>query len=180
MGVGQWFDKAQALANKTTSLIQAGAVGEQSTGTDACEAQDREHRALVQVRLAVMGVECEKLCKKMGIYPNCQCPGFEGSPATSFDYRACFVKYCQDRSALEFSCPTDAFVTCVKQATQVSVLQWPALLQWFDKAQALANKTTSLIQAGAVGEQSTGTDACKAQDREHRALVQGRSASRAP
>merc|ERR1719511_416952 len=76
-----------------------------------------------------MGVECEKLCKKMGIYPNCQCPGFEGSPATSFDYRACFVKYCQDRSALEFSCPTDAFVTCVKQATQVSVLQWPALLQ---------------------------------------------------
>merc|ERR1719258_73567 len=36
------------------------------------------------------------MCKKLGAYPNCQCPGFNGEPASSDDTRGCYTKYCQD------------------------------------------------------------------------------------
>merc|ERR1719222_1655955 len=78
---------------------------------DSCTAQDSNHRAFIQAKLAVFGPDCENMCKKMGIYPNCQCPGFEGQPATDGDSRLCYDKLCQDPST---PCPSDAFVTCVK------------------------------------------------------------------
>merc|ERR1719482_1001198 len=83
-------------------------------------------RVLVQEKLNALGVPCEKMCKKMGIYPNCACPGFAGMPASSDDNRACIVKYCQDPSSPS---PNDPFVTCVKENTKVSALQWDALLE---------------------------------------------------
>mmetsp|Transcript_66041 Transcript_66041/g.149043 ORF Transcript_66041/g.149043 Transcript_66041/m.149043 type:complete len:90 (-) Transcript_66041:69-338(-) len=78
------------------------------------------------------------MCKRMGIYPKCQCPGFEGNPASDGDTRACMTKYCQDPST---PCPTDAFVTCVRDYTKVSLLQWGALFSRFDAYVALWNKT---------------------------------------
>ena len=36
------------------------------------------------------------MCKRLDAYPNCECPGFDGQPASSGDTRACYTKYCQD------------------------------------------------------------------------------------
>merc|ERR1740138_896657 len=81
----------------------------------------------MQAKLTVFGVECEAMCKKMGIYPNCQCGGFEGAKASGGDVRMCIDKYCQDPKT---PCPTDNFVICVKENTKVAtLLQWDALLQ---------------------------------------------------
>merc|ERR1719487_2349752 len=78
---------------------------------------------LMQQKVESMGVVCEDMCKEMGAYPNCQCPGFAGQPASSDDERACYVKYCQNEH-----CPTEQFTTCVKELTKVSALQWGSVL----------------------------------------------------
>merc|ERR1719247_2070365 len=62
------------------------------------------------------------MCKKLGAYPDCQCPGFNGEPASSDDTRACYVKYCK---AGADECPNDAFVNCVGENTKF--LQWDAV-----------------------------------------------------
>merc|ERR1719472_507979 len=63
------------------------------------------------------------MCKKLGAYPNCQCPGFNGEPASSDDTRGCYTSYCQDPSA---PCPNDAFVNCVKENTAAFLQQMKA------------------------------------------------------
>merc|ERR1719316_2180012 len=85
--------------------------------------------ALLQNKLNDMGIPCENMCKEMGAYPNCLCPGFAGQPASADDNRACIAKYCQDPSS---PCPNDAFVTCVKENTEVSALQWDTVLTQID------------------------------------------------
>merc|ERR1719217_509163 len=87
--------------------------------TMSCQARDMGVRALLQEKIANLGVPCEEMCKQIGAYPDCQCPGFAGQPASSDDERACIVKYCQDKP-----CPSEGFLTCVKELTSVSVLQW--------------------------------------------------------
>merc|ERR1719421_962273 len=113
---------------KTAMLSHAGAKVEAKA--TSCSARDEGTRALLQTKLVSLGVPCETMCKEMGAYPNCQCPGFEGQPSSSDDTRACFVKYCQDPAS---PCPSDAFVTCVKELTKVSVLQWDALFAQLSK-----------------------------------------------
>merc|ERR1719310_2053961 len=88
----------------------------------SCENRDRALRVLLQDKLGNLGIPCENMCKEMGAYPDCQCPGFAGMPASGDDNRACIVKYCQDPTSPS---PNDAFVTCVKENTEVS-----ALMQW--------------------------------------------------
>merc|ERR1719460_2582739 len=104
----------------------------------SCENRDRALRVLLQNKLGNMGIPCENMCKEMGAYPKCQCPGFAGMPASADDNRACIVKYCQDPTS---PCPNDAFVTCVKENTQVS-----ALLQWDSIMANLQNGTQSYMQ----------------------------------
>merc|ERR1719159_112400 len=87
----------------------------------SCENRDRALRVLLQDKVKALGIPCENMCKEMGAYPKCQCPGFAGMPASADDNRACIAKYCQDPSS---PCPNDAFVTCVKENTEVSALQW--------------------------------------------------------
>eukprot|EP00408_Alexandrium_pacificum_P010044 CAMPEP_0171229868 /NCGR_PEP_ID=MMETSP0790-20130122/39102_1 /TAXON_ID=2925 /ORGANISM="Alexandrium catenella, Strain OF101" /LENGTH=254 /DNA_ID=CAMNT_0011696061 /DNA_START=50 /DNA_END=814 /DNA_ORIENTATION=+ len=113
------------------SLGFRGSATRKSFGTAAgsCGAKDLQRRAFIQAKLVAFGVPCEEMCKKMGIYPQCSCPGFEGEPASADDARMCMTKYCQDPST---PCPNDNFVTCVKENTQVSALQWQSLLQTFD------------------------------------------------
>merc|ERR1719150_1264561 len=112
--------------------------------TDACQARDLGRRALLQAKLATLGVECEDMCKRIGRYPQCECPGFEGQPADDFDTRKCMAKYCQDPST---PCPTDAFVACVKETTKVSVLQWSALFQRLDNGLGLFGRTLAAVGA---------------------------------
>lgn len=97
----------------------------------SCVAMDLEHRAMVQARIVAMDVPCEQMCKRMGMKPeNCACSGYGGTKASAGDGRACYVKYCKDPST---PCPTDNFVSCVKELTTVSaLLQWDALFQRFD------------------------------------------------
>merc|ERR1719463_680453 len=109
--------------------LQAAALKGASTAL-GCQSKDLGVRVLLQEKIAAMGIPCENMCKEMGAYPDCQCPGFAGQPASGDDNRACIAKYCQDPTS---PCPNDAFVTCVKENTEVS-----ALLQWdsiFDKLQ---------------------------------------------
>merc|ERR1719384_416549 len=104
------------------TLILFFVVVDARISIDACMAKDLEMRQSLQIKLAEMGIECENMCKKMDIYPKCQCPGFAGQPANDNDYRACTLKHCQDPVN---KCPTDAFVRCVRETTRVSTLQWP-------------------------------------------------------
>merc|ERR1719162_2132974 len=97
----------------------------------------------MQLKLEALGIPCENMCKQMGAYPNCQCPGFAGQPASSDDDRACYAKYCQDPSA---PCPNDAFTTCVSTVTQISALQWDNVFDNLDKVQEHFTKPrTSLV-----------------------------------
>merc|ERR1719221_809360 len=83
--------------------------------------------ALIEMKSSTFGPDCEAMCKKLGAYPDCQCPGFDGEPATDGDTRACYTKYCQNAP-----CPTDAFVGCVKENTK-SFLQWQKVLLQVDQ-----------------------------------------------
>merc|ERR550514_1802413 len=109
--------RSRPCCSGTTSLRGWRTVG--------CQSRDLGVRVLLQKKIAAFGIPCENMCKEMGVYPKCQCPGFAGMPASADDNRACIAKYCQDPSS---PCPNDAFVTCVKENTEVSALQWPALL----------------------------------------------------
>merc|ERR1719487_2664984 len=121
-------------SNVTTSTEQKNAKKTALVTVKSCDAQQKNARALIQEKLAMFGVQCEDMCKEMGVYPKCQCPGFAGQPADGDDNRACIAKNCQDPSS---PCPNDAFMTCVKQTTKVSVLQWDALMQKFDSTMGL-------------------------------------------
>merc|ERR1719291_1599391 len=103
-----------------------------------CQEADEGTRVLLQAKLGVFGVECEEMCKRLNEYPNCQCPGFAGMPASDGDTRACMDQHCQDPDT---PCPTDAFVTCVKESTKVSTLQWDVLLQRLDSNIRLLGKS---------------------------------------
>merc|ERR1719471_726725 len=134
----------------------------------SCQASDRGAFALLQGKLAAFGVDCENMCKTLGTYPACQCPGFGDEAASVDDARSCMVKYCRDKE-----CPNDAFVNCVEADTKVSLVQWEALLQRFSDSLSFGGnipgdpsmKTSFLTQ-----------DSCIAQDRHHRAFIQAKLA----
>jgi hypothetical protein len=107
-------NKTVAKASNT-SLIQAASCATRRLGVFA----------LLSDKAATLGPVCEEMCKEMGVYPACQCPGFAGQPASADDNRACIVKYCQDPTN---KCPNDAFATCVEENTKVSALQWDAVM----------------------------------------------------
>merc|ERR1719258_1013884 len=89
----------------------------------SCSKGKKAQMALLEAKTMNMGPDCEAMCKKLGAYPNCQCPGFNGEPASSDDTRGCYTKYCQDPSA---PCPNDAFVGCVKENTAAFLQQMKA------------------------------------------------------
>merc|ERR1719169_27753 len=99
-------------------VMAAARGGVLSTDATTCANQEFGMNALLQTKVG--GTDCENMCKSLGAYPNCQCPGFNGQPASSDDTRACFVTYGQDPKS---PMPNDAFVNCVKENTK-SFLQW--------------------------------------------------------
>ena len=98
-------------------------------------------RAEQYAKVVALGVECEDMCKKMGSYPNgCQCPGWNGSPASSdaVDGRNCFDKHCGPIAHTDDPCPSDDFVTCVSEHSAV-----PAFLE-VDWSKRIADTTAAI------------------------------------
>lgn len=128
----QWDNIFENLQNGTQAYLQMLKKFrmQKRSKVVGCQSKDVGVRVLLQEKIATLGVPCENMCKEMGAYPDCQCPGFAGQPASSDDNRACIAKYCNDPTS---PCPNDAFVTCVKENTQVSALQWDAVFQQIDQ-----------------------------------------------
>jgi len=92
----------------------------------------------------VRGVECEEMCKTLGQYPaGCQCPGWNGSPASSADLddRGCYAKYCEPIAHTPDPCPSDDFVTCV--STKTSFLQ----VNWKDRTKKIMKAIQAMVQS---------------------------------
>lgn len=100
-----------------------------TAAVDGCSSKNVGAMAMLSLKSSEMGVECEEMCKRIGSYPDCQCAGFNGQPASDGDTRACHTKYCQDPTA---PCPNDGFVGCVKEATAV-LLQWDSVFARFNQ-----------------------------------------------
>merc|ERR1719213_1203711 len=132
----------KTVDNGFESLMQMVRMAKANAQANAqaakCTKSELPIRVLLQEKAATYGPVCEDMCKEMGVYPACQCPGFAGQPASADYNRACIVKYCQDPTN---KCPNDAFVTCVKENTEVS-----ALLQWDSIFANLQNGTQSYMQ----------------------------------
>jgi len=128
------------------ALAVSGASAVSNAGaTDGCSAQNVKTMAMLSLKSAQMGVDCENMCKRIGAYPNCQCPGFNGEPASDGDTRACMVKYCQDPTA---PCPNDAFVGCVKENTAV-LLQWDNVFAQVNQGLDALKSTMEMKKKGA-------------------------------
>jgi hypothetical protein len=123
----QWDAVMSRVNSGLDSLVQTVRLSKGKTETQACASRDLGVRALLQAKAENFGVDCEGMCKKLGAYPDCQCPGFAGEAASDDDTRACFSKYCQDPDP-KASCPNDGFVGCVKEGTKVSALQWDKVM----------------------------------------------------
>jgi len=103
-------------------------------------AADKSTRQYLAAQVYTIGITCESMCKTVGSYPNCQCPGFGGSKAAKGDDRGCYAKYCHPPAD---PCPNDGLVTCVEETT--SLLQnktVPELLQDLGAAQKAIAKMT--------------------------------------
>merc|ERR1719453_1719742 len=111
--------KCVLMAACISTAMAGGTLSVESTMS--CTNEDFGMRALLQEKVGAPG--CEEMCKRLGAYPNCQCPGFNGEPASAGDTRACFVKNCQDPKA---PCPNDFFVSCVKENTAAFLMQMKA------------------------------------------------------
>merc|ERR1719183_1149709 len=106
---------------------------------------------LQQMKANMFGADCEAMCKKLGAYPNCQCPGFNGEPATDDDTRSCYTQNCQDPKS---PCPTDAFVDCVSANTK-SFLQWQQVMHQVDQ------KFSMMLQVARFSREHNVTKAVK-------------------
>lgn len=120
----QWDSVLSKVDAKLNMLLKVARAKKQQSAT-SCSKADNGARALLQMKAANMGENCEAMCKRIGAYPECACPGFDGQPASSDDTRACYTKYCQDP---RHPCPNDPFNMCVDETTTVSALQWKAVM----------------------------------------------------
>merc|ERR1740115_184185 len=127
-------------------MVGAHAGGHLDLDTASCAARDVANMALLQEKARDLGADCEGMCKKLGAYPNCQCPGFNGEPASSDDTRGCYTSYCQDPSA---PCPNDAFVGCVKANTA-------AFLQWQNVFSRISHGFDSMLQVARLANTTKG------------------------
>merc|ERR1719484_507700 len=72
--LSEWgHDELKGWAERAAGLVQQNLKGM------SCQQQQVHHRAMVQNKLA--GI-CEEMCKEVGAYPQCTCPGFTAPDAT--------------------------------------------------------------------------------------------------
>merc|ERR1719410_88153 len=68
-------DELKAWVHRASALIQST----DNTSYMSCEKQELHHRFVVQNKLASI---CEDMCKEVGAYPKCSCPGFTPPDST--------------------------------------------------------------------------------------------------
>merc|ERR1719215_512583 len=156
--------------NLYTGMVRAMEAKKGNHAVESCAEEDHGRLAALQAKMAVLDVKCEEMCKKMDLYPKCQCPGFEGNPPTDDDTRKCMTQYCQDPST---PCPTEGFVTCVKETTTVSALQWDSLLQRFDSSM---NLYTGMVRAMEAQTSNHTVKSCAEEDHGRLAALQAKMA----
>merc|ERR1719265_1490519 len=122
-------------------LLIAIAVVGACARAPACELTRNKAALLVQAKIATLGNVCEDMCRRMGAYPDCNCPGFNGQAGEVEAGGSCYDAHCQD---LKNPCmgggdAGDAFMTCVKSRTAVKPSLLSSRLTW--------DKTLDLIQA---------------------------------
>merc|ERR1719329_1339234 len=72
--LSEWgHEEIKGWAERAAGLVQESLKGM------SCQQQQVHHRAMVQNKLA--GI-CEEMCKEVGAYPQCTCPGFTAPDAT--------------------------------------------------------------------------------------------------
>ncbi|CAK0848619.1 unnamed protein product, partial [Prorocentrum cordatum] len=159
---------------KPAARFGAAALAALAARAAAHDCHDGEHRALLQARLGVFGVQCEEMCKRLGDYPNCQCPGFAGEPAEDGDTRACMEQHCQDPAQ---PCPSDPFVTCVRERTRASLLEWNDLMARVDSHLELHRRAVARARGGGhAAAASDGSGPCEARSHDRLAMLQARTA----
>jgi len=156
---------------KSAALLLVAAITIPACRAAVSDCHDGDHRALLQAKLSVFGVGCEDMCKRLGDYPNCQCPGFAGQPAEDGDTRACMDKHCQDPNQ---PCPSDPFVTCVKETTKVAALQWDDLMKRVDSQLGLFQKALGRVRNSGRAAASDNATSCQVRSHDHLVLVQAR------
>merc|ERR1719401_2141078 len=75
------------------------------------------------------------MCKNLGEYPKCDCPGFGSHPADDPGTRSCYDNHCQDPTnpCMGGGDAGDRFVTCVEETTKTAtMLQWSSALSTLD------------------------------------------------
>lgn len=154
------------LAAALLAGVRAG--GQLTVDKSACAAKDVANMALLQEKAMTLGADCEGMCKSLGAYPNCQCPGFNGQSASSDDTRGCYTSYCQDPSA---PCPNDAFTNCVNENTKVA-----AMLQWDKVLSTVDTRFTLLMQETRASKGRLATS-CAKKDAGALALIQMKAAN---
>jgi len=134
----QWSKVMEQVDHGFTALLETARMHKSEsfkksaqTSATVCNKNDKAVQVLLQSKVEEMGIPCEEMCKRLGVYPDgCQCPGFGGQPAGPGDGRSCVVQWCQDPSA---PCPNDGFVECVDASSAVSALQWNKVFAQVDK-----------------------------------------------
>merc|ERR1719324_456845 len=105
----------------------------------AAGATDLDARKALKQQVIALGVVCEDMCKAVLSYPNCQCPGFGGTPADDDDTRSCAAKYCHPPVE---PCPNDPFFNCVGESTKL--LQVATLPSMTEQLQHLGKVQTAI------------------------------------
>jgi len=114
--------------SKVPALLQMN-YGSLITKTRAVIQYMVHQQAKNKAATVIAGVECEEMCKTLGQYPaGCQCPGWNGSPASSddLDDRNCYAKFCDPIAHTPDPCPSDDFVSCVSTKTSFLQVNWKA------------------------------------------------------
>ena len=109
----------------------------------SCAKQENAVVVLLSEQSRSMGDVCEAMCKGLGAYPKCECPGFGGQAASGDDGRACRVQYCQDPTN---PCPNDGFVTCVADKCD-SIMSFAQVMKQVDHGFAAAQVVARMKNA---------------------------------
>jgi len=152
-------------------IVATAVVGAQAS---SCPAQSKAVGVLLQDKASEMGVPCEEMCKRLGVYPDgCQCPGFNGQAPTPGDGRSCVAQWCQDPSA---PCPNDGFVECVDASSAVSALQWKKVMENVDTGFAALLETARMHKTAEFKKSAQASaTTCNKKDKAMQVLLQSKA-----
>merc|ERR1719199_196468 len=165
---GWGHEELKAWAKRAAGLVQENLKGM------SCQKQELHHRAQVQNKLA--GI-CEDMCKEVGAYPKCTCPGFTPPDATPgvMTWDELLEHMCKELGAYPMCAGCPNFVA---PDSTPGVMTWDELLEHMDnlsewghgEIKAWTKRAANLIQENLSGM------SCDKQELHHRAAVQNKLA----